>query len=168
MGLNAMHQSDLWVFFGGNVDEFFVVDDSISVFISIVNHLIDFGSGEVLSNAGGDLFKLFRAESSLFIDIEVFEELSQWGFRGSVSTESEDVEEGTEVHIFSVRAGIDNAQNLSGLIFNAQGSDGVNQFFSWDVSTSVVVEDVETFLKSLDCIGFEVFVNVFVSVESLS
>jgi hypothetical protein len=56
---------------------------------------------------------------------------------------------------------------LLGLVFNSEGSDGVDQFFTRDVSTSVVVEDVEAFLELEDGIFGEVLVGVFFGVESL-
>ena len=39
-----IQSSDFWVFLGDDVDEFVVVDDSVSVLISIVDHLVDFSN----------------------------------------------------------------------------------------------------------------------------
>jgi hypothetical protein len=50
-------------------------------------------------------------------------------------------------------------------VFNAKGSDCVDQFFTRDVSTSVVIEDIETFLKLEDGVFIEVFANVLLGVE---
>jgi hypothetical protein len=160
-------RSDFGVVLGDDVNEFFVVDSSISVLVGIVDHLVDFSGWEVLTDWGGNLLEFFGAESSLFVDVEIFEELSQRGLWGSVSTESEDVEESCEVHIVSVRAGVDNAQNLGGLAFDAEGSDGVDEFLGWDVSRSVVVEDVETFLQLGNGISVKVLGSVFAGVKSL-
>jgi hypothetical protein len=54
-----------------------------------------------------------------------------------------------------------------GLAFNAEGSDGVDQFFTGDVSTSVVVEDVEAFLELDDVFFGEFSLDVGLWIESL-
>ncbi len=162
-----IQSSDFWVFLGDDVDEFVVVDDSVSVLVSIVDHLVDFSNWEVLSNALSDLLEFFWTESALLLDVEIFEELTQWGFAGSVSTESEDFEEGTEVHLFSVGWGLNDTDDLLGLVFNTEGSDGVDQLFSGDVSTSVIIEDIEAFFKLDDGFFFEVFAGVLLWIESL-
>ena len=163
----VIHWSDFWVFLGEDVNEFVIVDDSISIFVSIVDHLINFSSWEVLSDALGDLLELFRAESSLLVDVEMLEELSEGRFTAWVSTESEDLEESTEVHIFSVWWRLNNAQDLLGLVFNTEGFDGVDQFFGWDVSTSVVIEDIEAFLKLDDSFFFDVLSCVLLWIKTL-
>lgn len=157
--------SDFWVLFVDDVEEFFKVNDSISVFISIVNHLINFNSWKVLSNAGCNLFKFLRTEGSLFIDIKVFEELSNRGFAISITAESEDFEEGAKVHFLRCGWSWDNTNDLLSLVFNTKGSDGVDQFFTRDISTFIVIEDVETFFKLKNGIFWEVFANVFLGVE---
>lgn len=63
--------------------------------------------------------------------------------------------------------GIDDVDNLSGLLFHTECSDGVDQFLGGDVSTAVIVEDIEAFLELGDCINGEVFVGVGFWVESL-
>jgi hypothetical protein len=56
---------------------------------------------------------------------------------------------------------------LLSLAFNAEGSDGVDEFFTGDVSTAIVVEDVEAFLELDDGVFVEVFGGVFFGVKSL-
>ena len=148
-----------------DVNEFFEANYSISVFISIINHLVNFSSWEVLSNTGCDLFEFFRTESSLFVDIEVFKELSNWSFAVSITAESEDFKEGAKVHFLRWRWSWDNIDDLLSLVFNTEGSDGVDQFFTRDVSASIVIEDVETFFKLKNGIFWKVFANVFLGVE---
>jgi hypothetical protein len=160
-------RSDLWIFFGDDVNEFIIVDNSVSVFISIIDHLINFSNWEILSNAGSNLFKFFWTKSTLLFNIEIFKELSQWWFTVSLSTESEDFEESCEVHLFSMWWGVDNTDDLLGLVFNTKSSNGVDQFISWDVSTSIIIEDIEAFFKLDDSFFWEVFVGVFFGVESL-
>lgn len=157
--------SDFWVFLIDDIDEFFVANDSVSVFISIINHLINFSSWKVLSNAGCDLFEFLWTESSLFVNIEGFEELSNWSFTVSISTESEDFKESSEIHFLGCGSSWDDTDDLLSLVFNAEGSDCVDQFFTRDVSTSVVIEDIETFLKLEDGVFIEVFANVLLGVE---
>jgi hypothetical protein len=53
------------------------------------------------------------------------------------------------------------------LAFNAEGSDGVDEFFTRDVSTAIVVEDIEAFLELDDCVFIEVFGGVFFGVKTL-
>jgi hypothetical protein len=64
-----------------------------------------------------------------------------------------------------VRWSLNNTEDLLSLVFNAEGSNGVDQFFTRDVSTSVVVEDIEAFLKLDNSVLTEVLVGVFLSVE---
>jgi hypothetical protein len=63
--------------------------------------------------------------------------------------------------------GVDNTDDLLGLVFNTKSSNGVDQFISWDVSTSIIIEDIEAFFKLDDSFFWEVFVGVFFGVESL-
>ena len=148
-----------------DVNELFKANDSISVFISIVNHLVNFSSWEVLSNAGCDLFEFFRTEGSLFVDIKVFEELSNWGFAVSITAESKDLKERAKVHFLRWRWSWDNTDDLLSLVFNTESSDGVDQFFTRDVSASIVIEDIETFFKLKNGFFWEIFANVFLGVE---
>ena len=159
------HSSYLWIFLGDNVDEFVVVNNSVSVLISIVDHLINFSNWEILSDWSSHLFEFFWTESTLVFDVEAFEELSKWCLAVSISAESEDFEEATEVHLFRVRWSLNNTEDLLSLVFNAEGSDSVDQFFTRDVSTSVVVEDIEAFLKLDNSVLTEVLVGVFLGVE---
>jgi hypothetical protein len=57
-------QSNFGINFGDDIAEFFEVDETVSVLISKVNHLIDFSATEVLSNASSYLLELFSCKSS--------------------------------------------------------------------------------------------------------
>ncbi len=133
---------------GEDVKELFKVNYSISVFISIVNHLINFGNTEILSNTLSDFFKFFWTKGSVFIDIKEFKKLTEWGFTILFSTESKDFKETCEIHFFSIWWSLNDVNNLLSLIFNTKSSDGVNEFISWDISASIIIKNVETFFKS--------------------
>ena len=163
-----MNWSDFRVIFGKNLNELVIINDSISVFISIVNHLINLSSWEVLSDTLCNFFKIFGSEGSLFAKIKIFEKLSNWSFTWTIRVESEDVEEGSEIHLLSRRRWLNYAQNLLSLIFNTKSFDSVNQFFSWDVSTSIIIKDVETFFKLNDSFFIKVFSNKLFWIESLN
>ena len=57
-----MIRSDFRVDLGDNIGEFFKGNGSVSVLIGVIDHLINLGAAEVLSNAGSNLLELFRSE----------------------------------------------------------------------------------------------------------
>ena len=82
--------------------------------------------------------------------------------------ESEDFQEEWEIDLFGGGVVGNNVENLFGLLVEAEGSDGVDEFFGGDVSTVIVVEDVEALLQFSDVLLLEVLVGVFLWIKSLN
>ena len=109
--------SNLGVDFGDNVDEFFEANHSVSVLISEVDHLINFGSGEALSNAGGDSLEVLGNEGSTAWSIESLEDGLEGSLISWVLSETEDFEESCEVNISDVSVAVDDVEDLCSLGF---------------------------------------------------
>ena len=148
--------------------KFFIVDESISVLVGVIDHLINFCGWERLSHTGCHSLEVLRAKGSGSIGIKDFEKLVQGGFWISVSTKSEDLEEGGEINLFGSGVVVDNGEDLLSLIVESKCSDSVNEFIRGDISTVIVVKDVETVLNSLDIILLEVFVGIFFWIKALN
>ena len=135
-----MRRSDFGVDFANNVDEIVVVNYTIFVLVSESNHLVDFSSREVLTNASSDFFELLRAKSAIFALIEYVKHTLYGSLIGQVTAKSENIEEGSEVHLTFKARVVDNVDDLSGLVFKAESTNGVDQLIRGDISTAVIVE----------------------------
>ena len=133
-------------FSGHDRNEFFVVDSSITIFIGIVDHLINLSSWEGLANAWGDFLEVFWAEAAGSVGVKGFVEGLERGFGIAISTKSEDLKEEGEIDLLGTSCVLDNGEDLLGLCFESEGSDCGGEFLGRDVSTVIVVEDVEAFL----------------------
>ena len=63
------------------------------------------------------------------------------------------------------RDAVDDAEDLAGLGFEVEGLDGVDEFVDRDVSTSVVIKDVEDFFEFGDSLSREIFLGVLGRIE---
>ena len=153
--------SNFGVDLGNDTNELFIADDSISILISEVDHLVNFSTGEVLSDASSHLLELFRAEVSLSAEIEGFEHSLNGGLTVRFTAESKDSEEGTEVNVTSMTSAVDDGEDLACLGFQIESTDGIDQLFSGHVSTAVVIKDVEDFLQLGDSVSIKAFLDVF-------
>lgn len=122
-------ESNFGIDFGNHVDELVEVDDSVSVLIGVLDHLIDLSGGEVLADRGSDLLELLRAEGSGAGCVEGLEDSLESGLARGVSAEAEDVEEGAEVELSGDSRGVDDGEDLSGLLLEVEGLNGVDEFF---------------------------------------
>lgn len=161
-----MIQSNLGIDLGDDLDEFFVVNGSVSVLIGVVDHLVDLAAGEVLANAGGNLLELLRAEGAGAGGVESLEDGLEGGLVVGISSESEDVEEGSEVNVSLVSCIVDDGEDLSGLSLEVEGPNGVDEFLSGDVAASVVIEDIEDLLELANSLGIEALLDVFAGIKT--
>ena len=101
-------QSNFGVNFGDDVGEFFEVDETVSVLISKVNHLIDFSATEVLSNTGSNFLEFFRSESSSSWSIKSLENSLKSSLAVAVTSKTENFKESGEIDLSSVARVVDN------------------------------------------------------------
>ena len=160
-------ESHKWVLSGDNGDELFVVDSSVSVLISIVDHLINFLGSESLTDGLSNLLELFRAEAVGSVEIEDLIKFPQRSLSG-VLWDTEDLQESGEVEFLSIGVGLHNGDDGLGIILEAQSLDGVDDFFGGDLTTVIIIKNVEDFLQLEDGLKILVLVHVLSSVESLS
>ena len=151
-----------------NSNEFFITDSSITILIGVIDHLINFGSWETFTDWCCNFFKVFRSEWSSSVWIKYFVELLEGWFRLSISTNSENFEEEGEVDLFCACCVSDNSEDLFSLIFNAESSNGVDELIGWNVSTVIVVKDVETFLHFYYIIFFKILGGIFLWIKTLN
>ena len=132
-------------FLSYNCNEFFITDSSIFVFISIVNHLINFCCWEIFTNTCCDSFKIFRSKWSGSIWIKYFVEWLKGCFRDSISTDSKDFKEKSKVDIIRCCCSGNNSENLFSLFFKSKSFNSVAELLRWNVSTVIVVKYIKTF-----------------------
>ena len=87
---------------------------------------------------------------------------------GLAVAESEDFQEEGEIDLFGGGVVGNDVEDLFGLLVEAEGSDGVDEFIGRDVSTVIVVEDVEALLQFGDVFLLEVLAGVFLWIKSLN
>ena len=165
---NFLDQSNFWEFFCHHCHKLFVAYFSISILVSVVDHLVNLCCWKCLSNACCDLFELFRSKCTSSLWIKHFEQLVERGLWISVSAKSEDFKEGGKIILVGIGMGVNDGQNLLGLLIKSKGTNGVNELFGWDITAVVIVEDVEAVFHSLDIIFFKVLVGIFTGVKGLS
>lgn len=141
-----------------------IADSSISVLVSIVDHLVNLLGSESLTNQFAHLLELVRAEAVGVVGIEHFVELLETGF-GLGFTLAEDFNESLEVEFISSGGGLNNANDVPGISLKIQSLDGVDNFRDGDLSTSIGIEEVEHFLELQDGFGVHVLVGVLGGVE---
>ena len=61
----------------------------------------------------------------------------------------------------------DDGEDLCCLGFKIEGADGVDQLFSGDVTTAIIVKHVKDLLELGDGLGVTVLANVLAGIESL-
>lgn len=130
--------------------------------------MVNFSNWKVLSNSSSYSLELFWTEGSIFVKIKVFKKLPNWGLAASISRESKDLKECREVHFLSMWWWLNNVNDLLGLVLNAEGLDSGDQFFSRDISTSIVIEDIEAFFKLNDSLFFKVLSDELLCIKSLN
>ena len=160
-------ESNFGEFSGDDSNEFFVTDSSITILVSIVDHLINFSWGESFSNRVTNSFEVFWAEGVGSFGIKNFIKLLKRLLRGLFIL-SEDGKESAEVEFFSISVGLDDSDDICGLAFHIEGSDCVNDFLHGDLSAVVVVEEIEHFLELGDSLNVHGLVGVFCWIESLN
>lgn len=67
--------SDLWIFLGDNINKFLKINFSISILISIINHLLNLSHRKSFSNTLTYLSKLLDPKKSCLILIKDLEQL---------------------------------------------------------------------------------------------
>ncbi len=145
--------------------ELFKVNDSISVFVCELNHLINFSTRKVLSNWSCNFFKLFRTESSTSSCIKCLKNCLESGFISWITSKTENLNKGSETKLSWDSCWVNNRQNLAGLRFKVECFNSVYELINGNVSTAVIVEDIEDFFESYDCLSGEIFLNVLGGVE---
>ena len=100
-------QSNFGINFGDDIAEFFEVDETVSVLVSKVNHLIDFSATEVLSNTGSNFLEFFRSESSSSAGIKGLENSLKGSLAVAVTSKSENFKENGEIDLSSVARVVD-------------------------------------------------------------
>ena len=138
--------SDFWVDPADHSYELFIVDWSVSVLVSELNHLVDLAAWKVLSDWSCNFLKLLSSKGSMAALVKSFKNSLKGSFVGWVSSKAEDFNKGAETELSSDSCSVDNAEDLSGLSFKVEGLDGVDEFIDGDVSAAVVVKDVEYLL----------------------
>jgi hypothetical protein len=63
-----------------------------------------------------------------------------------ISMEAKNTKECSKVHIPWVSWVVDDCKNLVSLILKSESTNRVDELINWDVSTSVIVKDIEDFL----------------------
>jgi hypothetical protein len=84
-----MIQSNFGVDFGDHVHELFEANGSVSVLISIIDHLINFRAWEMLSNTCSDFLEFLRAEGASIACVECLEDALEAALVVWISTEAE-------------------------------------------------------------------------------
>lgn len=130
--------------------------------------MINLSYWEVLSDSSSYSLEFFWTKSSIFVKIKVLEKLPDWSLAVSISRESKDLKECREVHFLRMWWWLNNINDLLGLVLNTEGLDGGDQFFSRDVSTSIVIEDIEAFLKLDNSLFFKVLSDELLWIKSLN
>ena len=151
---------------GHNLAEFLEVDDSITILVGVLDHLVDLSSSQVLADWSSNLLELLGSESSAAGSVEGLEQGLESSFVGVVRAETEDVEESSEVEVSSDAGSVDDVEDLGSLAFKVEGLDSVDELVSGDLSTAVIVEDIEDFLELADGVSIKSFSHVFVGVET--
>jgi len=161
-----MTKSNFRVIFGDDIDELFVINSSIAIFVSKVNHLVDFSRRKILTYTGSNFLKLLSSESSCTCGVERFKYWLKSSFAGRVSSEAENVEENSEVHLSCVAGVVDDSQDLSSLSFEVKGTYSIDELVSRDISAPVIIKDIKDFLQFGDSWGVEILSDVLVGIES--
>ena len=107
--------SNFWVNFGYDVNEFFVANSTVSILISEINHLINLGCWEALSNTCRNSLEILGTECSTSWFVKFFKNGLKGCLIGRISSESEDYKEGSEINISDVAVAIDDVEDLSSL-----------------------------------------------------
>ena len=114
-----MRRSDFGVDFANNVRKIVVVYYTVFVLVSESDHLVDLSSREVLTNASSDLFELLRANAILLIQIEWLKNTQYASLISQVVAKSENIEEGSEVHIAFKARVLENVDDLISFVCKA-------------------------------------------------
>ena len=151
-----------------NCNEFFITDSSISVFISIINHLINFCCWEIFTNTCCDSFKIFRSKGSSSIRIKYFVEWLEGWFRDSISRNSKDFKEESKVNLFRWCCRGNNLDNLFSLVFKSKSFNSVDELFRWNVSTVIVVKYIKAFFHLHNIIFFKSLSSILLWIKTLN
>ncbi len=120
----------------------------------------------MLAHTGSSSLEFSSTENSLPLLVELLEDSLKGGFAVRVRIESEDAEEGTEVHVSTVAGVVDDGQNLLCLVLDAQCTDGVHEFINGDVPTTIIVENIENFLQFMHGLNGKLGSGVFLRIKA--
>lgn len=95
-------ESYFWVDSGDDCQEFIETNCSVSVFVCILDDLINLSTGEVLSHTGSCLLEFLWSKLSSSFCVKSFKDRLKSCLTASISSESEDIQEGREVNIANV------------------------------------------------------------------
>ena len=161
------NQSWFRVLFSDNSNEFFKVDSSISVPISIIDHLVNLLGAKSLTHTFANFFKIFRTEATTSTNIKSLIELLETSFR-LIFIVAEDIEESLEIKFIFSWGGLDDIENIFGLVIHIESSDGVDKLINRDLTTVVIIKDVENLFHLDYGINWHIFWGIFFWLESLN
>ena len=122
--------------------------------------MLDLSRREPFTHALTHLSELLDSERSNSLLVEDLKQLLQTGLVLVVTAETEDLQEGLEVHLDVGRLCVHDLQYLPGFLFESQGLDGRGQLLSADVTALVVVEDVKALLETSHVVSRQVLSRV--------
>ncbi len=106
--IDSSNWSYLGVNFSDDISELLEIDDTISIFVCVIDHLVHFGSWKTLSHAGSSSFELFWTEGTLSGGVKGFEKLLKGLLTVSTVIKSENIKEGLEIDVTWVVWAVDN------------------------------------------------------------
>ena len=160
------NKSNFGVDLSDGCDELVKSNTSISISVSIFNNLIDLSSCEVLSDWSSDSLEIISIKHSFSSWVEDFIYRLKSCLWGGVFIKSKDVKEGSKINISLMSSRLDNREDLWGLILQIKSFNGIDQLFSRDISTSIVVKNIKDFFESMNSFSWKVFGEVFGGIES--
>lgn len=161
------NQSLFGVLFGDNSNKFLEVDTSITVSVSIVNHLINFLGAEAFTYTFTNFLEIFWAKATGSLRVKGFIKLLECALIATIIV-AEDIKESFEIKLIFSGSILNNVEDILGLTVHVQCSNSIDYFFDGDLATVIIVEDIENFLHLDDCVNSHIFGNIFFWLESLN
>ena len=109
-------KSNFWILSSDSSNKLFKADSSISIFISIINHLINLLRSKFLPNYFTSFFKVFGTKTAWSSWIKYFVEFSEWSF-ALIFLLSKDLYKSLEVKLFSSSGWLNKSYNTFSFAF---------------------------------------------------
>lgn len=148
-----------------HIEKLFEINNSISISISIEKYLVDFSLADVGSDTSSNSLEVTWPKRSCSCGIKSLENWCEAIFEVSISIDAKNFQERREIDVSRMSWTTYNSKDFCYLWFHVQGTNGVDQFFCWNIATMIIIKHIKDFFEFCDGLRIKILFNIKVWIK---